>query len=99
MTQKQFYKSRPWLRCRAGYIAYRKSIDGGLCEECGEDLGYIVHHKIWLDDERCNDPEIALNYSNLEYVCLNCHNRIENPEERKHPTRYRIGKDGEILPL
>ena len=28
--------------------AEQVAIDGGLCQRCGQELGYIVHHKIWL---------------------------------------------------
>ncbi len=43
---KAFYKSAAWQKCRDSYIAKRIAADGGLCEECQEELGYIVHHKI-----------------------------------------------------
>lgn len=77
---KKFYKSTKWLKCRASYIAERRAIDGGLCERCRQVMGYIVHHVIWLTPENVNDPEITLNHDNLEYVCLDCHNRIEEGE-------------------
>ena len=31
---KAFYKSKAWQQCRAGYIAYRRGLDGGMCEIC-----------------------------------------------------------------
>ena len=97
MTQKQFYKSRPWLRARQGYIDKRVAIDGGLCEICHEDLGYIVHHhKVWLNDINCNDPEISLNEDNFQYVCLICHNKEKDPRNAT-PGRCRYGPNGEIL--
>lgn len=40
-----FYASGRWKKCRAGYIKFRRTIDGGLCEECRDKPGYIVHHK------------------------------------------------------
>lgn len=49
-------------------------IDGGLCEACGERLGYIVDHIEELDDSKIQDPMIALNHDNLQYLCLDCHN-------------------------
>ena len=61
LTQKQFYKTRAWRQARRAYIEYRMAIDGGLCEVCHEEPGLIVHHKIWLDDTNCNDPDISLN--------------------------------------
>ena len=79
MTQKQFYKSRAWRRARQAYIDERIAIDGGLCEVCGQELGLIVHHKVWLNDENCNDESISLNPKNFRYECQNCHNRERNP--------------------
>ena len=70
---KAFYKSDPWLACRAGYIAERRRIDGGICEVCRERLGYIVHHKIHLTPQNIQDPTVALNWKNLSYECKDCH--------------------------
>lgn len=96
MTQKQFYKSRVWLRARAAYIASRVAIDGGLCETCRDALGFIVHHKIWLDDDNCNDPEIALDPENFRYDCLICHNKEIDPT-KPVPGRARYGPDGDVI--
>lgn len=80
VTQKEFYKSRAWRRARDAYIAQRIAIDGGMCEVCGQTLGKVVHHKIWLNDYNCTDPRIALNAENFRYECQTCHNAEENPE-------------------
>jgi hypothetical protein len=66
---KAFYNSKAWKDCRDGYI---KSVFG-LCERCPKP-GYIVHHIIELTPENINDPDITLNWDNLEYLCLECHN-------------------------
>lgn len=68
---KAFYHSREWLETRAAYIV---SVHG-LCERCKRP-GYIVHHKIELTLDNINDPSITLNWDNLEYLCLDCHNRV-----------------------
>jgi 5-methylcytosine-specific restriction endonuclease McrA len=96
LTQKQFYHTRAWKRARADYIAYRKSIDGGTCEVCGQEPGRIVHHKIWLDDTNCNDPEISLNPDNFMYECQTCHNKEVDPR-KESPGRVRYGPNGEII--
>ena len=97
MTQKQFYKSRPWLRARKDYIAKRLAIDGGICEACHEEPGLIVHHyKVWLDDVNCNDPEISLNEENFQYVCLICHNKMRDPGNAP-AGRCLYGPNGEII--
>lgn len=74
---ERFYNSGAWHRCRTGYIRERIGIDGGRCEACGEAQGYIVHHKIALTPENVADPDVALNWGNLQYVCKNCHDRFE----------------------
>lgn len=70
MARRDFYTSAAWLRCRDGYI---KSVCG-LCERCGKP-GYIVHHKHHITDDNESDPEVTLNWENLEYLCLECHNK------------------------
>ncbi len=71
--EKKFLNSKAWLCCRDSYIAERLHIDGGRCEICKEEFGYIVHHTIQLDENTVNDPEIALNHDLLQYVCKDCH--------------------------
>ncbi len=74
---KVFYKSKAWQKCRASYIAERIAIDGGMCETCKEEPGYIVHHIIPLTPENISNPNIALNHSNLRYDCKECHDKEE----------------------
>lgn len=70
-----FYRSSAWRKTRAGYI---KSV-GGLCERCMKKglivLGRIVHHVVYITEENIDDPEITLNWNNLEYLCQDCHNK------------------------
>ena len=42
---KAFYRSKRWLKCRNAYIKARILADGGLCEECHDKPGYLVHHR------------------------------------------------------
>ena len=92
-----FYKSTAWQQCRDSYI---KSV-GGLCERCLANglivPGYIVHHKCYLTPENIKDPSITLNFSNLEYLCHDCHNK-EHFKEKAEP-RYKITADGKVLPI
>lgn len=71
---QSFYLSARWKKCRASYIAYRQGIDGGMCERCHREPGFIVHHKTYLDSINVHDDTIALAFENLEYVCHDCHN-------------------------
>ena len=96
MTQKQFYRTKAWQRARDAYIKKRKALDGGMCEVCGERLGYIVHHKMWLNDANCSDPEISLNEDNFRYECLDCHNKEKNPAEGSQGRCF-YGINGEVL--
>lgn len=73
---KGFYESTAWKHCRLGYISHRRAVDGGLCEECHENLGYIVHHKKHITPGNINNPDVTLNFDNLEYVCKACHDKI-----------------------
>lgn len=74
---ESFYNSSKWRKCRNAYIQNRILIDGGLCEECKDNLGYIVHHKVILCSENISNPEVTLNHSNLEYVCKDCHDAFD----------------------
>ena len=67
---KKFYNSAAWKRCRKAYF----NMKHGLCERCS-NTGKIVHHKNYITPENINDPEITLNFKNLELLCQDCHNR------------------------
>ena len=96
MTQKEFYKTGAWKKARRAYIASREAVDGGICEVCGVEPGKIVHHKIWLDDSNCNDPNISLNPKNFMYECQTCHNKEIDPR-RGTPGRCTYGPNGEVI--
>jgi 5-methylcytosine-specific restriction endonuclease McrA len=96
MLQKEFYKTQAWRRARYAYIQERHSVDGGLCERCGLEPGRIVHHKIWVNDHNCNNPEVSLNPHNFEYLCQTCHNKERDPAALV-PGRVRYGPDGEVI--
>lgn len=72
----QFYHSPAWRRCRAAYIAERVAADGGMCEECHTQPGYIVHHKHHVTPANIGNPDITLRNQNLEYVCKACHDKL-----------------------
>ena len=96
---KGFYNSKRWQRCRAAYIAYRKSVDGGMCETCKEEPGYIVHHKEELTPENINDPDIALNFRNLKYDCHICHNKEnKNGDAASNLVSFDFSTEGDIIP-
>lgn len=97
----KLYKSKAWQECRDSYIAKRVSIDGGLCERCGEytgNLGYIMHHKIYVSPDNVNDPMVTLSHDNLEYLCVDCHNKEHFKEGHgQEKPRYIFGANGEVI--
>lgn len=94
-VDSKFYKTSAWKKCRESYIKQC----GGLCERCyAKGLivpGYIVHHKQHLTPETVLDPEAALSFSNLEYLCKECHN-AEHFKSNIKP-RYDVTLDGKII--
>ncbi len=85
-----FYLSKPWRKTRD---AYMKS-QNGLCERCRQ-AGEIVHHKIYLTPANIHNPNVTLNWSNLELLCRDCHNK---EHKRKQNARYSVDERGNILP-
>ena len=97
---RKFYKSKAWPVCRAAYSAWRVLVDSGLCECCGKEPGYIVHHEIQLTPENINDPEVALNPEYLSYECKACHDLHEGHGvgNGKKPLA-RFGPDGQPVDM
>lgn len=69
-AQVAFYKSTRWLKTRAAYLESRCYV----CERCGRAAS-IVHHRRYITPENVNDPSVTLSFSNLECLCIECHNR------------------------
>lgn len=66
----RFYNSPQWKKVRQAYKLYRHYI----CERCG-GIGYFVHHKAYLNKSNIFNPEVTLNFDNLELLCKDCHNK------------------------
>lgn len=95
---EQFYTSWKWRKCKK---AFAKS-KGNLCERClkrgkinpgTKEKPLEAHHKIPLTDENINDPNITLNWDNLELLCKQCHDE----EKKRREKRWEIGKDGKVI--
>lgn len=95
---ERFYTTWTWRRCRKAFAESK----GNLCERClsrgiiepgSKDRPLEVHHKTPLTSGNVNNPEVALNWSNLELLCKTCH---EEERERK-PKRWRIAPDGRVV--
>ena len=87
-ANQAFYHSKEWKHCRDAYLSYC----GGLCERCKAKgiitPAYVVHHKIYLDGENINNPDISLNFSNLEALCFTCHNQEHFKSQSKRRWEY-----------
>lgn len=106
---KKFYSSAAWQACRNEYARDRHY----LCENCLRrgiyKPGEIVHHKIELDPVNINNPEIALNFDNLELLCRDCHAAMHEQSggrwsevnkkrraEREAKNRYQVDEYGRV---
>ena len=90
-----FYKTIQWKECRNAYMKAQR----GLCEECLK-MGLItpaeiVHHKVHLNPQNMNDPDITLNWDNLEAVCRLHHAEIHEGQNR-NPRRYTVDMFGRV---
>lgn len=94
---RPFYNSPEWSACRQAYIAKRVKIDGGMCEECHQRIGLIVHHKKAIDESNISDVNVTLNHDNLEFVCKKCHDRFPDHfvRTKDREIRYEFDKFGQ----
>ena len=87
--RKDFYKSKAWKDNRKAFALSRYCI----CERCGKAvyvsgindylpkenrLRYVVHHKEYLNEDNYIDDSVALDWNNLELLCIDCHNKEHN---------------------
>ena len=91
---ESFYKSKAWQDCRNSYM---KKV-GGLCELCMKERKITpaeeVHHKIHLNPQNINDPNVTLNYDNLIALCREHHRQ----EHGSRKNRYKIDEWGRVTP-
>lgn len=93
---KAFYNSAKWKKCRKAYLSVYP-----YCNRCAS-LGIVepavhVHHKIYLTQENITNPDITLNWDNLEGLCHNCHTQ---EHLGKNDVRYGLmfDSDGNLAP-
>ena len=79
----KFYNSIQWKRTRKAFIAAYF----GICQRCGKANSKQVHHKIYLNPNNINDPDISLNFKNLELLCDTCH-------AKEHSDKYSPTAEG-----
>ena len=94
-VDSRFYKTAQWKRCRVEYLRLHP-----WCEECMKHGRYnparYVHHKVFLNETNVDNPEVSLNFANLEALCMDCHNKIHFGGNKK---RYAVDEFGRISPL
>lgn len=66
----EFYHTTAWRKCSKAFMQSKNYI----CERCG-GLATICHHKKYITDKNVHDPNITLNWDNLEALCQTCHNQ------------------------
>lgn len=90
---RAFYQSPAWKNCRKAYAKSRR----GLCERClDRDVvrpGVIVHHLVHITPENVGDPDVVLNWNNLQLVCRDCHAELHSGRENR---RYTIDEFGRV---
>ena len=67
-AQAKFYHTQVWVRCRTAFMTSRN----WLCERCGAPAS-VAHHVIHLTPENVSDPSVALDWTNLQALCADCH--------------------------
>lgn len=89
-----FYKSKAWQKCREAYAKSRR----GLCELCLAEgqytPGVIVHHKTAISPDNITDPQILLDWSNLQLVCRRHHAELHS---NKEGLRYKVDDLGRVI--
>lgn len=89
-----FYKGRAWEQCRKSYLSMNN-----LCERCLKKNAYvpakIVHHKTYITPDNITNPDITLNFNNLEALCQDCH----NAEHHREKASYYFDNEGNIIPI
>lgn len=89
---RKFYNSKAWERCRESF----KQSKFGLCERCNMP-GEEVHHKIYLNPFNINNPDITLNFDNLELLCMSCHSKEHMSKYSAMSEGYSFGSDGDLI--
>jgi 5-methylcytosine-specific restriction endonuclease McrA len=90
---KKFYNSKQWQTVRQ---AYRVS-KFGICERCKCPNATDVHHKVELNEFNINNPEVAIDFKNLELLCKPCHSLETNSKYSPLEQGYSFNADGDLI--
>lgn len=90
---EKFYSSKAWKNTRAAYAKSKRN----LCELCLDKGLYkpceIVHHKVELTPQNIDNPDVTLNWNNLQCLCREHHAAIHDRRKR----RYKIDDFGRVI--
>lgn len=108
MSRVRFYNSKAWHNLRDNYSKSQDYICercGRACytkndpryirlREQGYDVRFgIVHHIEHLTDATIQDTRVSMEWDNLEYLCIACHNKEhfegDSKVEKKQPKEVR----------
>ena len=100
-VKTKFYNSSKWRKLAKAYAESK----GYICEVCRNKYAkstivpfykqFHVHHKIELTTENIDNPDIALNWDNLEALCQDCHNKEHHAAADTR--RYKFDADGNVI--
>lgn len=105
--RKTFYNSKVWKQVKKS-IWLKQNL---LCNRCGKPVYVdglsewlpkdkrrtgIVHHKIYLDDTNVYDDNIAIDESNLEGICKDCHEE-EHHQDQVTRSGLMFNENGELI--
>ena len=93
LFSKKFYDSNAWKHTRNAYIQAKF----GICERCGKPNAKQVHHKVWLDELNINNPDVTLNFDNLELLCDVCHQNEHNEKYSPVVSGLMFNELGELI--
>lgn len=97
---KKFYNSAQWERCRSQYLITPIKrpfgvVPPGLCERCYEmglfSIATIVHHRRHITPANVNDPNVTIDFDNLQRLCPKCHAEVHSGNSKPRV----IFRDGE----
>ena len=92
MANLEFYSGKAWRHVRKAYMTSKHY----QCERCGGPAS-IVHHRIPITAANVNDVNVTLSWSNLEALCLECHNKEHLYSSRATADGISFDADGNVV--
>ena len=89
---KKFYNLKRWKDIRKTFISSKF----GICERCGRPNAKQVHHKEYLTEDNINNPNISIDFNNLELLCDTCHQNEHHKKMSAIMDGLFFDKDGNL---